>query len=329
MNIALPWPEIPWDPGLAPLDWLFDRVDLMVGRARGFELALEQACVAGEAALSTVADELAEWERCAANVFMYAGLRQAEQLGAEDVAAHAEELEKVWNELSGLRQVLLERLGEEAAERVVDREGLAKVDAAQVSERVGEQPAFVAATDRLSGVQTLMPSLTGPRTKPVTADELRMRQAAEQKALPEPATLALLLEQAPSDWVGAIFDILGLELPEEIIAAPRAARRKEIRRHHANRESLESLVAGLPDEARALLGEILERGGVLRHSEVVERYGMDEADGFHWTARPPSGPLAWLRRMGLAFVGNQDGLKVALVPEDLRERLEAELAKDG
>lgn len=327
MNDPNSWPELPWEPGTPRLEWLLDRVAVLADRACCFDLGLEQAVEAGELSRSAIAGELEAWELCAANVYMYVGLREAQRLSPEEVPSHAEELEKVWRELAGLRTRLLDRLGERLAGRVLSFESSARVDDAQILGRAGELPAFVAETNVLTGEQTLMPSLTGPRGKPVSVDELRMRQSAEQKPLPEPATLEALLAHQPSDWTSAIFDILGLDLPDEALGAPRAARRKAIAEHLGDKESLDSLVVGLPDEARELLAKLLESGGAMRYSEAVEKPGQDEADGFYWTERPPSGPLAWLRRMGLAFVGLRKGQKAVVVASDLRKRLKAALAQ--
>ncbi|MGI5860440.1 MAG: hypothetical protein ACOX6T_00115 [Myxococcales bacterium] len=322
-----PWPELPWEPGTPRLEWLLDRVAVLADRTCCFELGIERAIEAGEVSRAAIASELDAWEHCAANVYLYVGLREAQRLSPEDVPAHAEELEKVWRELIDLRSRLLERLGDRLAGGVFDYETVARVDDAEILRRVGELPAFVAETNVLTGEQTLMPSLTGFRGKPVTADEVRMRQSAEQKLLPEPATLEALLAHLPSDWASAIFDILGLDLPDAALGAPRAARRKAIADYLGDEEQLEVLVAGLPDEARELLAKILERGGAMRYLDAVEKPGLDEADGFYWTARPPSGPLAWLRRMGLAFVGVRGGQKVVVVASDLRKRLKAALAQ--
>ncbi|HCF58545.1 MAG TPA: hypothetical protein DFS52_11195, partial [Myxococcales bacterium] len=208
MNDPNSWPELPWEPGTPRLEWLLDRVAVLADRACCFDLGLEQAVEAGELSRSAIAAELEAWELCAANVYMYVGLREAQRLSPEEVPSHAEELEKVWRELAGLRTRLLDRLGERLAGRVLSFESSARVDDAQILGRAGELPAFVAETNVLTGEQTLMPSLTGLRGKPVSVDELRMRQSAEQKPLPEPATLEALLAHQPSDWTSAIFDIL-------------------------------------------------------------------------------------------------------------------------
>jgi hypothetical protein len=316
MSDIAPWPDLSWEIGKPRLDWLLNRVSHLSKRARAFELALEEAAEAGEAPLSKVADQLADWDSAAANAYMYSGLGEAEQLADADVPSHAEELEKIWHELVRLRGLLLSALGPEAAQKVAAREAAAQVSDALVRERVGEIPEVVVEVNTLTGERTLMPSISRPMIKPVNADEVRMRQSAESKSLPEPATLEALLAFIPSDWAEAIFDTIGLELPEGS-TSPRADRRKGIVKHLFTRDFLEALALGLPDEARGLLQELIAEGGSMRYSQVVERHGHDEADGFYWTERAPSGPLAWLRRLGFAFVGQRMSQPHVVVPEDL------------
>lgn len=326
------WPELSWDVPSSRLNWLIERTQELAYRTRAFELALEEASEAGEAPLSKVAEELEEWEGLAANLWMYVGLKEAKQLPTEDVPSHAEELAKVYANLRERRETILQKLGPEAAEKVLVREAGAKVDSQSLLERAGELPNMTE-VDSL-GVAQAQFSLPDETIRPLTAEEFRQRGAHESKPLPEPAHFKALLNALPPPWVHTIFDTIGLELPEELVrdeddeeveltANSRSTLQKRVLTERMNAELLRQIVFALDDADRQLLSELISQGGAVKYAEATAKYGKDDADGFFWQERPPSGPVARLRRVGLGFVGMRGGKQVLQAPEDLVEMLRA------
>ncbi|MFL5321285.1 MAG: hypothetical protein ACJ790_16615 [Myxococcaceae bacterium] len=326
-----PWPQLEWTVTGQKVNWLMDRTRELALRARAFEVALEEASAAGEAPLSKAAEALADWEHFVANLWMYAGLGEAKQVPAEDVHIHAEELAKVYGSLIETREKILEVIGADAAKKVVAREKTAKVDDAQVKLRAGELPRF-GETDALGNVFT--PPVAGDAVKhPITPDELKSRMAAEQKALPDNADFKTHLSLVPPAWIAAIFETYGLPMPEsdddeeaELTSNSRSTIQKKLLVEKMSPELLREAVFALDDKDRELLSELLQNGGALRYSEAMNKYGRDDADGFMWTARPPSGPIARLRRIGVAFVGMRGGKQLLAIPSDLQKALKTILA---
>ncbi|MGA9524245.1 MAG: hypothetical protein WBV82_22515 [Myxococcaceae bacterium] len=318
MSSTHSWPELSWNVSSQRVQWLIDRTKEMGDKARAFELALEACSEAGEVPLSKVADELELWERTSANVWMYVGLGEGKQVAADDVPAHAEELQKVWLNLCEQRQAILQKL-EAAAARVLAREAVAKVEYAHLLERAGELPSFGATVDALGTPQNIL--IAAEVSKPVTGDELRQRHAAEAKALPEPADFKSLVHLLPPPWVQSIFESMGLEIPRELLTAEasksRSALHKQVLIERMSPELLKQALLALNEPARSLLLEMVNAGGAIRYAEACQRYGRDDADGFFWLDRSPSGPIAHLRRAGFAFVGMSGARQLLVVPADL------------
>lgn len=329
------WPAVSWDAPPRNVAWLAERTGELASHTRAFEAALEMAAAAGEAELSRATDELSRWEHEVANVFLYVGLGDASQVNADDVPVHAEELAKVCACLASTRAAILERLGPAGAARVREREAAARVTEAQIRDRVGELPSFAAPVDVLGAPGAAAPAPWDAEARPVTPQELQKREAADAKELPDPPDFKPLLAALPSVWVSAIFESLGLALAEDAeaddlsVSAKAPLQRQLILDRLPQPEFLREVVFALADEDRALLGELLAGGGALRHGEVIARHGKDDADGFYWGDRPPSGPLARLRRTGLAYVGRARGKPTVVVPTDLREALGAILNAAG
>ena len=82
-------------------------------------------------------------------------------------------------------------------------------------------------------------------------------------------------------------------------------------------QTLRQVVFALADEARELLAWLLSTDGFVRYNLAVAKYGRDDADGFNWNERPPSGAIARVRRTGLASVGMRDNRQVVAIPSDL------------
>ncbi len=315
------WPPLSWNVPPRPLAWLSERVREMAVRARAFELALEEAAQTGDAPLSKAAEELEWWEHLAANVWMYFGMLEARQVPAEDVPAHAEELAKVYANLIEARAAILARLGQGAA-KVLALEASAQVDDAEIRQRAGELPSF--SEVNALGVEVPRPTFDGVE-HPITPDEVQHRRAAESKPLPAGADLEACLAILPPPWVGEIFYTLGLELPPpegeavELTVNSRTVvqRRLIAEKLPRSAELLREVVFALEDEDRGFLAELIRSGGAASYAEARRRLGPDDADGFFWGERRPSGGLARLRRTGLCYVGMRDGTQVVAVPADL------------
>ena len=164
---------------------------------------------------------------------------------------------------------------------------------------------------------------------PVRGEELRMRQLAEAKPLPEDDTLGALLALLPSEWIGAVAAHLELTAPVAKAHGSRTTRlQAAVHAHLRDPGSLRALVAGLGEPERKLLAALLRADGPLPHGAVAAAFGLDEADGFYWSGRPTSGPLSRLRRSGLVFVGARENQAQVAVPSDLAAELRALLALD-
>jgi hypothetical protein len=326
--MAIDWPELDWTPPAKGADaWARERVESVAVAVRTFEVALENAAEAGEVDLATVEDELSRWDKVAAVPFAYTAMGKSKPIPSE-AARFARELERAWTELAALRGRMLERLGEEGAVCVLEREERSTVDRSLFRPRAAPPPQSLS---RFTGEFPAVPE--PPLARPVKAEEVRMRQVAEQKPLPESRKLGALLGMLPSEWVTAVFE--NLEIPvdedEEMTAGSRgAARRKAIHDRLHDSAFLRRVVETLSLEEKELLGEVLGTGGgMAAYRRLAERYGHDEADGFYWSERPPSGPLARLRRSGLLYVGTHKGVTVVAAPSDLEDALKETLKGGG
>lgn len=333
------WPDLDWIIPAQRVAWLIERTKLLGQRTRAFELALEQSAEAGEAPLSKVAEDLAHWEALAANIYMYVGLGDAKQVAAEDVTAHAEELSKVYENLRERRGAILEKL-KDSAPKIVAREGATQVDEAQLRERAGELPSFKEETNALGG-QVAGFQISGDEAqKPITADELRARLSHESKSFPETTDFQSLLNSLPPPWVGSIFETIGLAFPAELTrdrnddeddpdseleltANSRSTIQKRLLIDAMTDELLQEILFALDDEDRVLLEQMLKEGGSIAYADAMAKYGKDAEDGFYWMERTPSGTIARLRRVGLAYVGMKGGKQLLLVPSDLVPRMRA------
>lgn len=329
---ASAWPEFSWTVSSDPSAWLDERIREMATRARAFELALDEASTAGTAPLAPVVSAIEKWDKVAADVWMYAGLK-VEQLMPEELAIHAQLLEKIWEGLSKYRRRILKGVGEAGAEKIQSLETTIPVTKEHFAERVGELEFGGTEVDAL-GVITHHATRPVPTGKPVTAEEMRSRAAAEGKRLPEPTTIENVLAQHPVPWVHSIFESLELNLeeaPPEVksLGTRTDAQRIFIAQRLVTPDFLREVVLALEEEDRTLLTELLEETGGVRYGEVTARYGKDEADGFYWSERAPSGPLARLRRAGLVTVGERGDRVVVVMPEDLRAPIREVLSPTG
>lgn len=311
------WPPLeaegPWSAETA-----FERTCELAARALAFESALEQALEEG-LDLAPVEKDLADWDAAAAEVFRYTGLGDGDPLPA-DLEGYRDALRDRSETLRRARAGVLARLPKSDANVLAEREGAAQIDQARLRERAAPAESlaeFEGDAPPAQDAQVSAPS------KPVAPEEVKMRAAAEQKPMPESGKLAGLLALLPSEWIAAVFETLKLKLDddEEFTAGSRAAaRRGVIHKSLLDPAFLSGVVARLDDPERNLLGVLTERSPT-SYQKVREKFGSDEADGFYWSERSPSGPLAKLRRAGLAYVAVQNGVAALAVPRDLKDEL--------
>jgi len=322
------WPKLDWNRPFTR-DGLQQRIVEIARLARRFETALEQGAEAGELELQLLTSDLEAWDLCASNVFMYTQLGEGRELEESEVPACAAQLAEVYEALIGLRRETLEHLGPRAAaplagerEVEIDERFLTEKDESKISRG---SSADVLGNEVASGTAECEP----PLEKPVTAIELRLRQAAEQKPLAD-LRLNALIASLPPDWVSAIHSHLALDeesASQEGEGGTRSGnQRQRIEKHLSDPESLLRTVSSLDEREKGVLSEILAADGVLPYSQTVARWGLDESDGFYWSQRPPSGPLGYLRRVGLVYVGTLQGKLVTVIPKDLAEPLESLIA---
>jgi len=295
---------------------------------RRFELAFQQSADsideddALEAVFDTAAEGLIDWDEEAAKIYVHTTRGESKPVPAEP--AYAKELELVYDALRMLREKIVEQLGEVAGPLVLHAE--ASIEVGPEAFRLAKSTRAPSKTQELR-LERFAADLTlpanpeaAPPQKPVTVDEIRMRTSAEQKPLPESRSLGALLSILPSDWVRAVFAQLKLTLDEEseLTAGSRAAACRGIIFESLRRPNfLANIVGGLLDADRALLQQLVAHQGLLPYTRVTQTFGHDEADGFYWFERPPSGPLARLRRSALAFVGTRGGMVTVALPSDL------------
>lgn len=182
--------------------------------------------------------------------------------------------------------------------------------------------------DHLSGAKPA-PKVEAPLASPVRPEEVRQRQAAQARPCPASPNLSAMLALLPIEWVVAVHK--ALKLPpagdEELSAGSKSALlRGPIHAHLKAPAKLAEVVAGLGEKEKEILSAVL-RLGALNYSKATAKWGSDDADGYCWSERPPSGPLSVLRRSGLVFVCAQNGQPVVAAPTDLAEELRKLLGK--
>ncbi|HEY3450396.1 MAG TPA: hypothetical protein VGK67_28840 [Myxococcales bacterium] len=182
--------------------------------------------------------------------------------------------------------------------------------------------------DHLSGAKPA-PKVEAPVASPVRPEEVRQRQAAQAKPYPGTGNLSALLALLPVEWIVAIHQRLKLPAAgdEELSAGSRSALlRGPVHAFLKNPAKLAEVVAALGDKEKEILSALL-RLGALNYSKATAKWGLDDADGYCWSERPPAGPLSVLRRTGLAFVCTQSGQPVVAAPTDLVDELRKLLGK--
>jgi hypothetical protein len=320
------WSPLDWTCPVTAGPWLETRVLDLAALIRRFELAFQQSADGAQgdelqAAFDTAAETLVDWDAEAAKIYAHTTRGEGKPVPPEP--AYARELKLVYDQLQDLRAQILEQLGDDAAALLLDAEGRIEVGREAFRPAAPKRAPTKTQELRLERFAADLMSANataGPPAKPVTVDEIRMRTAAEQKPLPESRSLGALLAILPSDWVRAVFAHLELSLDDqELTAGSRAAMCRGIIFESLRQPPFLAKVIGqLLDVDRALLSQLLQKkDGLIPYTRVAQTFGHDEADGFYWYERPPSGPLARLRRSALAFVGTRGVNVTVALPSDL------------
>jgi len=83
-------------------------------------------------------------------------------------------------------------------------------------------------------------------------------------------------------------------------------------------ETIERMLAVLPDSARAALRMLLDRDGAMPWQEFTTTFGDDVDESPYWTYHEPKSVPGVLKSHGLLAVGTYKGQRLALIPADLR-----------
>jgi len=138
---------------------------------------------------------------------------------------------------------------------------------------------------------------------------------AELMKITKRSSLKALLNKLPAEWVNGIARNLGVK-------ARRKRERVELIAEHLV-ERCDEIAESLPEDARQALAFVMDRGGVVRYSEL--RRNFDCSVSWWWSKKKQRSAVGMLRSHGLLFVGVMRldrYCKVAYVPVELRERLE-------
>ncbi|MFH1200637.1 MAG: hypothetical protein V1708_06225 [Candidatus Micrarchaeota archaeon] len=143
---------------------------------------------------------------------------------------------------------------------------------------------------------------------------------AESIILYRHSTVSSIVNKYPFQWVDGMCKALGVrerfkdDKAKSIASVLKTGKVTEI-------------LGGLPKESGDALAFVLERGGIVKYSQLSDKFG--DEDSFFWNERPPKSAAGLLRLHGFLYVGkmaldNSGRLyRVALVPQELRELLSA------
>lgn len=156
----------------------------------------------------------------------------------------------------------------------------------------------------------------------------RWREAEENKLVNLQMTLSAALSKIPAKWLDAACSAHHM--------ATKGRRKQKVvalSSRLADPEKLVRAVRETPAPARAALRRVLENGGWMRLNPLVRDFGDMEGDGWFWDEQPPTSSLGALRQRALLFIGKaivtktgKKPLKVAVIPQDLRDALGKALA---
>ena len=138
---------------------------------------------------------------------------------------------------------------------------------------------------------------------------------AELMKITKRSNLKALLNKLPAEWVNGIAKNLGVKA--------RRKREKVELIAELLKGRCDKIAESLAEDARKALAFVMDRGGVVRYSEL--RRNFDCSVSWWWSKKKQRSAVGMLRSHGLLFVGVMKldrYCKVAYVPVELRERLE-------
>lgn len=148
--------------------------------------------------------------------------------------------------------------------------------------------------------------------------KLDMTDKTESLLIRKDTRMSAMLNKYPSNWVDGIctaLKIRGIRLKGDKVKAICET---------LNSEKLPEIADRLPPESREALAFVLEKGGFVKYSQL----NFEDETEYFWNEYPLKTTLGSLRYHGLLYVGKMalgsSGrmYKVALIPTELRERLQ-------
>jgi tetratricopeptide (TPR) repeat protein len=77
----------------------------------------------------------------------------------------------------------------------------------------------------------------------------------------------------------------------------------------------------LTDKAQQALSWVANKGGSVSFAALVRKFGTTKRDSIDWDVRPPSSAVGELQLAGLLFVGLYGKRRIAVIPQEILERL--------
>lgn len=77
----------------------------------------------------------------------------------------------------------------------------------------------------------------------------------------------------------------------------------------------------LSDKAQRALSWVTNEGGSVPFAALARRFGTTKRDSIDWDVRPPSSAVGELQLAGLLFVGLYEKSRIAVIPQEILERL--------
>jgi len=332
-----PWPPVDLDPRHRGdqdlLGWALDRLYELKLRDLRLIRALDRALVDPTQVSPEFQKTLAVFATGDALLTLFIEAIQAGHCRPKEVPALAEVLTPMTEALEQLRMQLLSLLTPEKRQTVLKAEPRVRVSSEDIDlevidlglerillEGLGLTPKGLGASG--SSFWADLPDL-------LMADvEEGWLKAQNQVPLTIHSQLKACLNKLPAHWVQAMALALGV-----------AERRKKERIQTLSlllkdpRHLLRIVKKSLQPKEREALQFVLERGGYVSYKTLTRRFGSEAGDGWFWVERNPTSTIGRLRLHGLLTVGRAPfgtrSQQIALIPEDLREPLEAAFAQVG
>ena len=176
-----------------------------------------------------------------------------------------------------------------------------------------DDPEVQELADRLGVLQPI-----GNLLKQVRENNQKKRERDDGRPLEAQASLEVCLHRHTKEALLCIARRLGLS---GVSGGRKAALVEAVAAELRDAETLEWVVAQLPERPRAALDFVLEQGGTVSWEDFSERFGNDREESPYWQWSEPRSTMGLLRVCGLLFAGTEAGALRVLVPAELRLRL--------